>query len=151
MSFFRYIHILYTNPLLNGKHCFPFLLSCCVFIYVSPRRVEMEKECCVSFITPKKSRKTFNFVFLDVRLIIAFQTCNREFFVWILCRFPSHATWLWGLWLCSCSCRTQYVICCFLSFVGKEKKTTWFIVFDWCTICVSFVWRMINLFQHGSA
>lgn len=33
--------------------------------------------------------------------------------------------------------------------ISRSRKTTWFIVFDWCMIGVSCLWRMINLFQHG--
>lgn len=135
-----YIH----KSIVEWKHCF----HSAVFSFMFHKEdEEMKKVLCIVYYT----QKTFNFVFLDVRLIIAFQTCNREFLYEFL-PFSHASTWL-GLHMCarhikSCliftlSLTTQYVICCF----STEQKTTWFIVFDWCTICVSFHWRMINLFK----
>lgn len=127
-----------------------------VYSFMFYRDKRWKKVLCIVYYTTKK---TFDFVFLDVRLIIAFQTCNREFFVWILCRFSfshidsSMAVRLYvyarikSCFIFNVSHTTQYVICCFFS--RHNKKTTWFIVFDWWTICVSFPWRMINLFEHG--
>lgn len=96
------------------------LLAVNSFMFHRDTTKRWKKVLCIVYYT----QKTFNFVFLDVRLIIAFQTCNREF-SYEFFAFFSHAANMAGL---VCMRDTSSHVS-FLLILSLSQHNMWFAVF----------------------